>query len=233
LECIYPLAIVTVLMMGTDMSVQVAGLKAIVKCDSESENAGVNERQSFSNARDMRRYSQTSTESAVQEANQTTVLSSHSTDVSVVIVGNRGIENDKKQTTNITLTDFGGTFCNVMGSIVRNCYYEYFQATIPYETGKSFVRCLQQEAIREMQSILNYDGSNGRFRSQENGDYRVRKINQLTDSDRTSRKINLRVKLMSGLFPWLSQREESLRVGMELDERDISRLEGELSQHQQ
>jgi hypothetical protein len=219
-------------MMGTDMSVQVVGLKAIVKYGSESENAGVNERQNFSNASDMRRYSQTSTESVVQEANLTTVLSSHSTDVSVVVVGNQGIESDKKQTTNITLTDFWGIFYNLIGSIVRNCYYEYSPATIPHETEKSFVRCLQQETIREMQSILNYDGSNGRLGSQENGDYRVRKMNQLTDNDRTSRRVILRVKLMSGLFLWLSQREDSLRVGMELDERDISRLEGELSQHQ-
>jgi hypothetical protein len=214
--------------MGTDMSVQVAGLKAAVIY----ENVGINERQNFSNASNMGTYSQTSTESAVQEVNLTTVLSSHSTDVSGVSVGNQGIESDRKQTKSKTQTDFWGTFQNLIDRIVRNCYYEYSPATVPYETEKSFVRCLQQEAIREMQSILYYNGSNGWLRSQENGDYRVGQMRQLMDNGRTSREVNLRVKLMSGLSLWLSQEEGSLRVGMELDEGDISRLEGQLSQHQ-
>jgi hypothetical protein len=62
-------------------------------------------------------------------------------------------------------------------------------------------------------------------------DYRVgRKVN-FTDVDQLSRKISLRMKLMPGLFIWMSQREDGLKVGMELDESDIGGLEGEVSQH--
>jgi hypothetical protein len=215
------------------MSVQVPELKASVKYYSGSDKAGVNERRSFSNGSDIRKYSQASNGSAMWKANLTTVLNSHSTtDVTAAVVENQGIEIDRKPRTNTTLIDFGGTLYNSIESVLRNCYYEYSPGTIPYETEKRFVKCLKQAAIREMKLILNYNGSSGPLEQQENGDYRVGKMDQLMDIDGMLRRVNLRMKLMSGLFLWVSQREDSLRVGMELDEGEISRLEGELSQHQ-
>lgn len=229
LGSIYLLAVVTVLVMGTDTSVQETELKADVKYDK----AGVNEPQTFSNGSDMRKYSQASTESAMQEANLTTVLNSHSTtDVTAADTGNQGIEMDRKPTANTTLIDLSGTLYNSIESVLRNCYNECSPGTIPYKTEERFVKCLKQTAIREMKSILNYNESSGPFDSQENGDYRVGKMDQLMDIDRMPRRVNVRVRLMSGIFLRLSQLEDSLRVGMELDEGDILRLEGELSRHQ-
>jgi hypothetical protein len=214
LESIYLLAVAAVLVIGTDMGVQVA----TVKYDSGSDKAGVKERQHFSKASDMRRYSQASTASSGKEAN-------------VAVMGNQSIESDRKPSANTALIDFWGTLYNSTERVLQNCYYEYSSGTIQYESEKIFVKCLEQAAFREMKSILNYNGSSGRSEPQENGDYRVGKMDQLTDIDRMPRRVNLRVKLMSGLFLWLSQREDSLRVGVELDERDTARLEGELSQH--
>jgi hypothetical protein len=216
--------------MGTDVSVRVAELKATAKYDSVSDEASLNERQNFSNGSDMRKYLQTSTESAVQAANLTSVLNSHSTtNVSAAVMGTQGIEIDRKPRANTTLIDFEGTLYNSIESLLRNCYYEYSPGTIPYESEKRFVKCLEQAAIRKMKLILNYNGSSGPLEPKENGDYRVGKMDKLTDIDRKPRKVNIRVKLMSGLFLWLSEQEDSLRVGMQLDEGDISRLEGELS----
>jgi hypothetical protein len=214
------------------MSVQVAELKATVNYNSGFDKAGINERQHFSDASDMRRYSQTPTESAVQGENPTTVLNSHSTDVSVAAMGNQGIESKRKPTANTKLIDFWGTLYNSIESVLRNCDCEDSPGTIPHKTEERFVKCAEEAAIREMKSILNYNGSSRRLEPQENGDYRVRKMDQLADTNSMSRRVNLRVKLMSGLFLWLSQREDSLRVGMELNERDIARMEGEFSQHQ-
>jgi hypothetical protein len=216
-------------MKGTDFSIQAARIGSTLNYGSGSEKAGADGRQDFNTVSDSRRYSQASTESAVHEAKLATVLNSHSTDVSDVVMGNQGIESDRQPTENITFTDSGAILYNSIESIMRKCYYEYSSRQIPHENETRFVKCLQQEALREMQSILNYIGSSGRLRSHENGDYRARKMDQSTDIDRTSRGVNLRVKLMSGLYLLLS---DNLRVGMELDERDITRLEGELLQLQ-
>jgi hypothetical protein len=216
--------------MGTDIGVQKAELKATEKYDSGSDKADVMERQHFSKASDMRRSSQASTKSSEKEANLTTVPSSHSTDISFAFMGNHSIESNRKLTENTTLINFWGTLYNSIESVLKNCYYEYSPGRIPYESENIFVNCLEQAAFREMKSILKNNGLSGRHETQENGDYRVGKVDQLTDIDRMPRRVNLRVKLMSGIFLWLSKRVDNLRVGVELDGRDIERLEGELSQ---
>lgn len=239
LKIIYLSGIITVLVLCIDGRIQATEMTESVKLDSRSDTDNINEKHNSRDDSAVKRqsglfrvpstYLQHSIGSTVKEVNLSKILDSQSLDDNV-ITGNQNIKSNKNQTEVATSHNFWSTLHSSLQNIFRNCNYEHSPGTTPYGSDKGLVKCLKQEAIREFKSIL-YNRSRGCFEVRSEDDYRVgRKVN-FTDVDQLSRKISLRMKLMPGLFIWMSQREDGLKVGMELDESDIGGLEGEVSQH--
>jgi hypothetical protein len=236
LKIIYLSGIVTVLVMCIDGSIPVTEMKVSVKVDSRSDAANINEKQNSEGDGVMKRqsrifgissvYLQSSIKSADQEANSSSILKSQSLDENVV-TGNQNIKGNRKRTAVTTTHNFWSTLYSSLQNVFSNCS----SSTVTHESEKELVKCLKQEAIREFKAML-YTRSRGCFELRREDNYRVGRKANYTDVDQRSHKISLRAKVMPGLFIWMSQREDGLRVGMELDERDIGRTEGEFSQQQ-
>lgn len=234
LKIIYLSGIVTVLVVCIDGSTQMTEMKVSVEADPMSDAANINEKQNSKNGNVIKRqttlfeisskYPQSSIKSADHEVNSSSILKLQPLD-KYIVTGDQNIKGNRKQIAATRSFNIWSILHSSLLKVFRNCS----SATGTYESEKGLVKCLKQEAIREFKSIL-CTRSRGCFELRNDDNYRTGRKGNYTDVDQRSRNISLRMKVMPGLFVWMSQREDGLKVGMELDETDIRQPEGEFLQ---
>lgn len=236
-KIIYLSGIVTVLVMCIDGSVQEAEMKVSVKVDSKSDAANINEQQNCKDDCVMKSqsrlpvtpsmYLKSSIKSADREGHSSRILKPQSLE-KYVVTGNQNIKGNRKQTAVTTSYKFSSTLYSTLQNVFRNCSL----GMAKNETEKGLVKCLKQEAIRQLKAML-CSRSKGCFKLPSDDNPRVGRKANCTGAVQRSCKISLRIKVIPGLFVRMSQREEGLKLGMELDERNIGRQEGEFYQQQE